>query len=439
MHRIVIVGGGAGGLELATRLGDKFGGKFRRDRLPRAAITLVDRELTHVWKPLLHEIAAGTLDAHDQDLDYLAQARWHGFAFRWGRLLGVDRAARRLRLAPVLDEAGAEIVPPRELAYDTLVLALGSVGNDFGIPGARAHCYFLDSRAQADRFRLDLFKHWLRLQTHAVTPTIGELTIAIVGGGATGVELAAELRHSARQIAAYGFDRIGDTLAIKIVLIQSGPRILPELPERLAHAASERLRALDIEIVTDERVIAVDAAGLNTKNGRYIAAAIKVWAAGIRAPTVLAQLDGLEVNRNNQLHVHDTLQTTRDDAVFAFGDCAACPQPGSDLPVPPRAQAASQQAKLLAKSLQRRIAGRALPRYRYRDYGSLVSLGRRGTVGTLMGNLAGNYFVSGAIARVMYLSLYKVHQRALFGTLRVVLTTLANWLTRPVRPRLKLH
>ena len=435
MHRIVIVGGGAGGLELATRLGDKF----RRDRSPRAAITLVDRELTHVWKPLLHEIAAGTLDAHDQDLDYLAQARWHGFAFRWGRLVGVDRAARWLRLAPVLDETGVEIVPARELAYDTLVLALGSVGNDFGIPGAREHCHFLDSHAQADRFRLDLFKHWLRLQTHPATPTTGELTIAIVGGGATGVELAAELRYSARQIAAYGFDRIGDTLAIKIVLIQSGPRILPELPERLAHAAAERLRALDIEIFADERVIAVDAGGLTTKNGRHIAAAIKVWAAGIRAPTVLARLDGLEVNRNNQLHVRDTLQTTHDDAVFAFGDCAACPQPGSALPVPPRAQAASQQAKLLVKSLQRRIAGRTLPRYRYRDYGSLVSLGRRGTVGTLMGNLAGNYFVSGAIARVMYLSLYKVHQRALFGTLRVVLTTLANWLTRPMRPRLKLH
>lgn len=383
-------------------MGDDLG------RHGQAEVTLVDRELTHLWKPLLHEVAAGTLDAHDQDLDYLAQARWHRFRFRWGRLEGIDRRARTVSLAPVQDEAGSEIVPARHFAYDTLVLALGSVSNDFGLPGAREHCYFLDSRAQAERFRTDLFKHWLRVQTHAGAPAEGELRIAIVGGGAAGVELAAELRQSVQQIAAYGFDRVGTALPVQIVLIQSGPRILPELPERLALAATARLRALGIEVITGERVTAVDAHGLTTQNGRRIAALTKVWAAGIRAPSVLARLDGLEVNRSNQLRVRETLQTTHDDDIFAFGDCAACPQPGTDLTVPPRAQAASQQARLLAKSLRRRLRGQPLPRYRYRDYGSLVSLGRFSTVGNLMGNLTGSLFVSGAIARLMYLALYKL-------------------------------
>src|SRR3954469_3525448 len=117
LHHIVIVGGGAGGLELATRLGDRLG------RRRRAAVTLVDRSPTHLWKPLLHEVAAGSLDIHAHQLDYLAQARWHHFTFAQGALEGLDRWKHEVAVAPVLDEAGAEVIPRRTLRYDTLVLA----------------------------------------------------------------------------------------------------------------------------------------------------------------------------------------------------------------------------------------------------------------------------------------------------------------------------
>src|SRR5881392_2486181 len=113
-HRVVIVGGGAGGLELATRAGDRLG------RRGRATVTLVDKNETHLWKPLLHEVAAGSMDIHAHQLDYLAQARWHRFTFVLGALAGLDRAARDVLVAPVKDDEGEEILPARRVPYDTL-------------------------------------------------------------------------------------------------------------------------------------------------------------------------------------------------------------------------------------------------------------------------------------------------------------------------------
>lgn len=130
-HRIVIVGGGAGGLELAARLGRSLG------RRTRAEITLVDISLRHLWKPLLHEVAAGTLDSHADAVEYLAQARAHGFRFRLGRMEGLDRERREIRLGAIKDAGGVQIGGPKLLGYDTLVIAVGSTVNDFGVPGVK--------------------------------------------------------------------------------------------------------------------------------------------------------------------------------------------------------------------------------------------------------------------------------------------------------------
>ena len=134
-HHIVIVGGGAGGLELATRLGDRLG------RRGRAQVTLIDKARAHLWKPLLHEIAAGSMDLGHHELDFLAQSHWHHFRYRIGEVIGIDRARQEVHVAPVLDESGAEVTPERSFRYDTLVIALGSQTNDFGTPGeiGRAH------------------------------------------------------------------------------------------------------------------------------------------------------------------------------------------------------------------------------------------------------------------------------------------------------------
>jgi NADH dehydrogenase len=431
-HRIVIVGGGAGGSELATRLGRTLG------KRGAAKIILVDANLTHIWKPLLHEVAAGSLNSSEDELNYVAQAKWNHFEFQLGRMSGLDRASKSIILAPTLDDDGQVLVPERRIAYDSLVLAVGSSTNDFGTPGAAEHCIFLDTRAQAERFHRRMLSHYLR--AHANEGADGsQIDIAIVGAGATGVELAAELHHAAKQLAAYGLNRIRPE-DMRITLIEAGPRVLPALPERIARPVHQTLEKLGVTVLTGAAVSEVTAEGLHTADGNFIPASLKVWAAGIRAPGFLKDLDGLESNRINQLQVRPTLQTTLDDDVFAFGDCAACPQPGQEgRNVPPRAQAAHQQASLLAKSLRLKIAGQALPEYRYRDYGSLISLSSFSAVGNLMGNLTGSVMLEGWLARVFYVSLYRMHQMALYGVARTLLLMLSDRLGRSTEPRLKLH
>ena len=434
VHEIVIVGGGAGGLELATRLGDKLGKK------KRANITLIDASPSHIWKPLLYEVAAGSLDSYAERLEFLAQGHWHGFTFRLGRMDGLDRKRQEVSVAPTLDENGVEIIPRRSFHYDTLIIAVGSVGNDFGVPGVKAHCIMLDTPEQAREFHRRHINACLRAntQTEAVAP--GQLTVGIVGAGATGVELAAELHDTTRELSAYGMDHIEPDKSLKLLLVEASDRILPGLPPRLSAAAAERLAELGVEMHTGERIVEVRADGMLTADGKFIPASMMVWSAGIKAPDFLKELDGLETNRINQLIVRPTLQTTCDDNIFAFGDCTACAMPDVKGFVPPRAQAAHQQASMLVKSVCRRLRGKPLPEYVYRDYGSLVALGRFSTVGNLMGGLTGgSIMVEGTMARLVYWSLHKMHQIALHGWFKTALTTYAHFISTPTRARIKLH
>ncbi|UXJ51787.1 NAD(P)/FAD-dependent oxidoreductase [Pseudomonas citronellolis] len=430
-HRIVIVGGGAGGLELATRLGRTLGKKGR------AQVTLVDANLTHIWKPLLHEVAAGSLNSSEDELNYVAQAKWNHFQFQLGRMSGLDRATKRIQLAATLDEDGRELLPARTLDYDTLVLAIGSTTNDFGTAGAAQHCIFLDTREQAERFHKQLLTHYLR--AHARQGEDDQISVAIVGAGATGVELSAELHHAAQELAAYGLTGIQPE-NMRITLIEAGPRVLPALPERISQPVHRTLEKLGVRVMIGSPVSEVTAEGLKTASGEFIPASLKVWAAGIRASSLLKDLDGLESNRINQLVVRPTLQTTRDENIFAFGDCAACPLgDGSERNVPPRAQAAHQQASLLAKSLAARLDGKPLLEYHYTDYGSLISLSRFSAVGNLMGNLMGSVKLEGWLARMFYISLYRMHQMALYGVTRTALMMIGDRIGRSTEPRLKLH
>lgn len=430
IHRIVVVGGGAGGLELATRLGRKLG------RRGKAEITLVDAQMTHMWKPLLHEVAAGSLSVPDNELNFLAQAQWNYFNFQLGRLCGIDRARREIHLATVIDDEGAEIIPSRTIGYDTLVIAVGSKTNDFGTAGAAEHCVFLDTTQQAQRFHRQLLQHYL--SAHAQGDSESQVNIAIVGAGATGVELAAELRRTATELARYGLNGIRPT-NMRVTLVEAGPRVVPALSERVSRGVIDRLRAIGVEVVTSTRIRQVRADGLVTGDGRLIPASLKVWAAGICAPSFLRDMDGLEVNRLNQLQVDATLQTTVDENIFAFGDCAACPH--GDLSgsfVPPRAQAAHQQAALLAASLARRLNGQPPIPFHYQDFGSLVSLSRFDAIGELVGKL-GRMHLSGWLARMFYVSLYRLHQVSLYGSAGTALLIAGDFISRRTSPRLKLH
>jgi NADH dehydrogenase len=433
-HRIVVVGGGAGGLELATRLGNKLG------RRRKAHVTLIDRKRTHLWKPLLHEVAAGSMDLGLNEINYLAQAYWHGFTFRLGALIGIDRSRRVVRVAPFIDEEGRQVTPAQEFGYDSLVIAIGSLTNDFNTRGVKSHAIALETAEEAERFHARLINACMRAHAQSEPLRPEQLQVAIIGAGATGTELAAELRKTTRQLVAYGLDRIDPDKDVKIHLIEAAPRLLPALPERLSVAAAKLLDRLNVRVHTSARVTEVTANGVTLADGTAIPAELVVWAAGIKASDVLKDIAGLETNALNQLVVRPTLQTTRDDAIFAFGDCAACPWVGHGGNVPPRAQAAHQQASHLARELPRRIAGLPVREWRYRDFGSLVSLGDYSTIGNLMGKLVGgNLFIEGVFAGLMYKSLYKMHQLALHGLAKVVLDTLARMITRRTEPVVKLH
>jgi NADH dehydrogenase len=429
-HRVVIVGGGAAGLELATRLGD---GPGRRGRME---VTLVERKRTHLWKPKLHEIAAGSMDLSAHEVNYLAQSHWHGFRYRIGELAGIDRDRREVQVAPSFDAEGREITPLRAFGYDALVVAIGSQSNDFGTPGVPEHALRLESLEDARRFHARMVNACIRANAQATPMRPEQLKVAIIGAGATGVELAAELHRTTREVVAYGLDRVDPDKDISVSLIEAADRVLPALPPRMSAATARLLGRLRVTVHTGARVAEVLADGVRLADGRVLPAELVVWAAGIKAPDVLNGIAGLETNRINQLVVRPTLQTTRDDRIFAIGDCAACAWIGGTGNVPPRAQAAHQQATHLARQLVRQRARRPLADYRYKDFGSLVSLGSYGTVANLMG---GNLTFEGLVARTMYSSLYKMHQLALHGPVKVSLDTVAQLLTRRTEPHVKLH
>jgi NADH dehydrogenase len=345
-----------------------------------------------------------------------------------------------VHLAATVDEDGQQVTPARSIGYDTLVIAIGSVTNDFGTPGVAEHAVPLETTAHAQRFNRRLLNAYARAQTQLEPIRPGQLHVAIVGAGATGTELAAELHRTTRELVAYGLDRIDAQRDIRIVLLEGAPRILAGLPERISKAAQELLENLGVEVHVGAKVTEVTAQGIKLADGSFIAAELVVWAAGVKGPNVLRQLDGLETSRGNQLVVLQTLQTTKDPAIFAMGDCAACPRPGASAPVPPRAQAAHQEAAHMVRQIERRLGGKPLQPYTYRDFGSLVSIGKWSTVGNLMGALTGrSLFVEGVFAGLMYRALRFMHERAVNGTVRAMLSVLERTAARRNGPQLKLH
>lgn len=432
--QIVIVGGGAAGLKLAARLGRKYGSKYHD-------IILVERNRTHIWKPLLHEVATGALDANIDEVGYRAHCHRWGYRFFNGTLEGIDREKREVLIAPLLDEDGSEIIARHRIRYDYLVLAYGSVTNDFGTPGVRDNCIFLDSHDQADRFRNRLLDQCLRVSRAMSSGTAQDsyVRVSIVGAGATGVELAAELYNAAEALGHYGLE-VFDRSRLKVTVVEAGPRILPALSERLAGAAHRELENLGVTILTGTPVTEVTRDGVMLGDGSTVEADIMVWAAGVKAAPIAGSLDGLEVARNGQIVVHPTLQTRSDERVFALGDCAQCILPGAERPVPPRAQAAHQMADTVFENLVRMMNGRALENYVYKDKGALVSLSRYSTVGSLMGALVGGSLaIEGRIARFVYMSLYRMHLLSIHGWVRGSALIAIGRVQAIVRPRLKLH
>lgn len=428
LPNIVIIGGGAGGLELATQLGHKLGKKNR------ANILLIDKNRSHIWKPLLHEVATGSLDSNLDGVVYSAHAAKHGYRFQLGTFCGLNSETKTITLAPQFEQQ-QQILPSREVNYDHLVIAIGSVSNDFNTPGVKEHCFFLDSHKQADRFHGALLNAFT--QVHQNTQD-AQLDIAIVGAGATGVELSAELYHVADLLKVYGLSNM-TSAKLNIHLIEAGPTILPALPPRISQSAKDELEKLGVNVMENTRIAKASSEGFITSEETLINADLMLWAAGVKAPDFIRKLDCFELNRANQIVVKPTLLSSTNDDIFVIGDCCACELPDGKF-VPPRAQSAHQMASCVESNIINKLNNKPLENYRYVDYGSLVNLSRFSTVGSLMGNLTKrSMFVEGKIARIMYISLYRMHQRAIHGTLKTIGLWFAEKIMRVVRPRMKLH
>jgi NADH:ubiquinone reductase (H+-translocating) len=424
-YDIVIVGGGAGGLELASRLGRKLGGRQGKRR-----VLLIDRSSFHIWKPTLHEVAAGTLDVHQEGISYPILGRSNGFNFLLGELETFDPVAKRLTLKAITGDDGEILAPERAISFTYGVLAIGSGSNLFGTPGAE-QAHLLERTEDAEAFHARL----LAAFTKASFSDDRIMRVAIVGGGATGVELSAELIEAHRELLG----SLGDEqrFRLDITVVEAAPRILGGLPQKIADKATLALERKGVAVKTGAKVLAVHADRLETSQGD-IPADLIVWAAGIKAAAANKDF-GLEVNVGNQFVVNDHLETSAPD-VWALGDCAAAPWKDGKT-IPARAQAAHQQASYLEKALLARLAQRRIEApFVYRDFGSLVSLGDNKGVGALMGGLGGpNFFIEGLLAKWAYMSLHLDHHRAILGVGRTVTLALARLLQQRVSGRLKLH
>ena len=429
--QVLVVGGGAGGLELAIRLTRATG------RGRRARVTLVDPAPGHIWKPRLHEIATGLLVAAEEKAGYAEQAAAHGFTFVLGKVEALDANARTVRVGAVPEPDGPnELLPPRTLRFDTAALAIGSTVDDFGIPGVFEHCHTLDTADGAERLHRAILARAARVAA-------GEqerLRIAIVGAGTTGVELAAELRSAAGRLTQYR--SLIDPGRIDVTVLEMADRPLPGVATDTSDYARRLLSENRIATRFGAKVVAVEAGIFHLADGGTVDADILVWASGVRGRT-LDITPKPRIEKGGRIRVDPMLRLVDEsgrsmDGVYAIGDCAACFEPGRNRPVGATAQAAHQQARLLARSLSGQMQGRASLAFHFRYRGTLVSLGAGKAVGDVPAGRS-SFRIAGMTAKIAYLALYRAHLVELFGWSRTGALTLAALLRRSATPSVKLH
>lgn len=423
MKRILIVGGGVSGLALANRLSARLG------RSRKADIALVDHSPMHVWKPMLHEFAAGTAEPADKGINFPVQAKRAGFRFIPGTLTRIDSASQAIDVSlPGSIGKGGQV---RRFEFDRLVLGVGGRANDFGTRGAKEHCWLVDDLKSAmalnDALRAEILERAFSNE---------EIRIAIVGGGATGVELAAEIRKLLAIGSTYGIEHLESLL--NVTLIEANERILKAFDPVSAQRVGESLKSLGVRIECERRVAEVDADGFVFGDGSRINAAIKVWAAGVAASPSLKTLEAAEFNGAGQVLVDKHLRVKGVSNIFAMGDCCSLTPDGGERPLPASAQVASQQAAFLATALTADLDDKALPEFQYEDRGGLVSLGMYGTFGSLpQKGFVPEILISGRWARMIHPLFFRVHMFQLLGIWRGSLIWLRDRLTVLLHPGIR--
>ncbi len=376
LTRVVIAGGGFAGAAAAERL---------EELLPRGSaveITLVDRENFSLFTPLLPEVISGAIEP--RHIVSPLRARLRRTSVRQAEVRAIDLAARTVLTAH------CPACPIQMLAYDHLVLALGSVANSFGLPGVRAHALTMKSLADATA----LHAHVVDKLEHAdleADPIVRRelLTFVVAGGGFAGVETAAALNDFVRGAArAYPTVRRDE---VRVILAHLGHRILPEVSESLSGYALQKLRSRGVEVHLGTRVEEYTDGRVRLSPGGAIPCRTLVWTAGIAPNPLLAATD-LPRTAGGTVVVDEALRVPGRPGVWAVGDCASIPDRATGRPVPPTAQYAIRQGRRVAENIAAVIQGRAPAAFSHEPRGVLAALGRRSAVAEVLGFQFSGFF-----------------------------------------------
>ena len=391
---VVIVGAGFGGMRVARGL-----------RGAQVDVTLLDRHNYHLFVPLLYQVATAGLEPEE-----IAQPVRRV-------LRGAENVRFRLATVTAVDlERRVVVTDTGDLPYDYLVLAAGSSTNYFGLDSVAQVACALRDLDEAERLRDSVLRAF---EAASVEPDPERqrqlMTIVVVGGGPTGVELAGALAELRRHVLPHDFPDL-ELDSARILLLEATDRLLPGMPPRLQSKAQDTLRKLGVEVRLQAAVAGADRGGVILKTGERIAAGAVVWVAGLRAAPLVETLPATK-GPNGRLIVRETLQLPEHPEVYAIGDMAHVGGPDAR-PHPMLAPVAIQQGDLVAKNILRQLQGKEPLPFRYRDRGTMVTIGRQAAVAHIFG-----LKLSGFIAWVLWLT---VHLFWLIG-FRNRLLVLVNW------------
>ena len=382
--QVVVLGGGFGGVYAARHLE-----KLKRAGAP-IDITLVSRDNFFLFTPMLHEVAASDLDI-THIVSPLRTLLRQTTVFV-GDVESIDVTTHRVRVSHGFERHA------HDLAYDHLVVSLGSITNFYGLPGLESHCLTMKTLGDAIHLRNRVIATLEEADTECADSEEGLLTFVVAGGGFAGVETLGALNDFVRD-ALHFYPRLKHR-TVRMVLVHSGPTILPELGEQLGAYAAAKLAARGLEIITNARVTGVTSHAVSLADGRVIASRLVVWTAGTSPHPLIGRLP-CETD-HGRIKVDETLAVPGHPGIWALGDCAVVPDRRTGRPFPPTAQHAIREARTVAGNIAASLDGQPLRAFDFRTLGQLAAIGRRTGVARVFGvNFSG--FIAWWLWRTIYL------------------------------------
>jgi NADH:quinone reductase (non-electrogenic) len=383
--RIVILGGGFGGIYAALRL---------EKALARGAgleVTLVNRENFFLFTPMLHEVAASDLDI--TDIVSPIRTLLRRVKFVQGEVEAIDLEARRVTVSHGGDTHG------HELDYDHLVIGLGAITNFYNLPGVEAHALTMKSLGDAIALRNRLIECLEEADPECCRVKVPLLTFVVAGGGFAGVETVAAVNDFVREALRF-YPNLTEA-QLRVMLVHDGPVILPELGERLGSYAQHKLTARKVDIRVNTKIAGMSEVGVKLADGTAIPANTLVWTAGTAPNPLLAALPCQK--ERGRLVANAYMEVPGWPGVWTLGDCAVIQDPRTGRPYPPTAQHALRQGRILAENILAAIGGGQKKAFAFKTIGLLASIGRRTGVAQILGvNFSG--FVAWWLWRTIYLS-----------------------------------